>query len=89
MRLLPAIALACAVLYVLAASAQDKVWTDAPVPGTIAAGTTPADRAGTTTTAGAPFSAQPSGLDPSRPATATMRDGSSPGADGLTPNLNR
>jgi len=90
MRITLAAALLSATL-ATAASAQDKVWTAAPVPGNTPTGYAPADRAGTSTSTdtGSPFSAQPSGLSTSRPTTSSQRDGSSPGTDGLTPNLSR
>ena len=94
MRLMTATLAACLLSSTAWAQAKkppEKVWTAAPVPGTLPSNPPPADRAGNTTgpDASSPFSSSPPGaqLD-SRPNDIT-RDGGGPGTDSATPNLSR
>ena len=94
MRLISAMLAAC--LLSGAARAQtnkppEKVWTTAPVPGTLPSDPPPADRAGnaTGTDASSPFSSRPPGAQLDSRPTDITRDGGGPGTDSVTPNLSR
>ena len=69
----------------------EKVWTAAPVPGSLPSNPPPADRAGNGTGADStsPFSALPLGAQPDSRPTDITRDGGGPGTDSLTPDLSR
>ena len=90
MRLQIALLASFAVMGGAFAQTEQKVWTDAPVPGTLPSNVTPADRAGgvsnpDTTT---PFSGVPTGARAGEQSGQTNRDGS-PATGSLTPNLSR
>lgn len=94
MRLTTAMLAACLLpgaAWAQAKKPPEKVWTAAPVPGSLPSNPPPADRAGNTTStdASSPFSSRPLGaqLD-SRPNDIT-RDGGGPGTDSVTPDLSR
>lgn len=72
------------------AQTEQKVWTDAPVPGTLPSDGAPADRAGNGTTrdSSTPFSGLPSGARSGQQSDQTNRDGS-PATGSITPNLSR
>ena len=89
MRLLTAI-IAASLLAGAASAQEKKVWTAAPVPGTLPNDTAPANRAGRTgeSDSSSPFSALPSGAETGIRPDQTSRDGG-PGTDTLSPNLSK
>lgn len=91
MRLPLAILAACLLAGAASAQTEEKVWTDAPVPGNLPQGTTPADRAGglTAPDTSAPFSSLPSGARTGSQSNQTTRDGGGPGLDTTTPSVAR
>ena len=90
MRLRIAFLASLAVISGASAQTEKKVWTDAPVPGTLPSSGAPADRAGGVTSpdSSTPFSGVPSGARVGEQSGQTNRDGS-PATGSLTPNLSR
>lgn len=90
MRLQIAFLASLAVISGAFAQTEKKVWTDAPVPGTLPSSGAPADRAGGVTgpDTSTPFSGVPSGARAGDQSGQTNRDGS-PATGSLTPNLSR
>ncbi len=91
MRLPLAILAACLLTSAASAQTEKKVWTAAPVPGTLPSNVAPADRAGgnTGSDTSSPFSSLPTGGRSGNQPSDTTRDGGGPGTDSTTPNLSR
>lgn len=91
MRLPLTIFAACLLTSAASAQTEKKVWTDAPVPGTVTNDVAPADRAGGITgpDTSSPFSAVPTGARVGSQPNQTSRDGGGPGTDTLTPDVSK
>jgi len=91
MRLSITILAVCFVSAAASAQTEKKVWTDAPVPGSLPSSVAPADRAGNNSgpDQSAPFSGLPTGARTSGQSSGTTRDGGTPSSDAVTPNLSR
>ncbi len=91
MRLMLTMFAACLLAGAASAQTEKKVWTDAPVPGTVTNDVAPADRAGGITgpDTSSPFSAVPTGARTGSQPNQTSRDGGGPGTDTLTPNVSK